>query len=90
MLVLTRKLGEGLVVGQNINLKVLEIHKNQIKIGIEAPADVRIYRDEVYEEIKEQNLKATQTEISNVKYAAENIVVVKKNTNQAKELDPST
>ncbi|MCH8927728.1 MAG: carbon storage regulator CsrA [Candidatus Marinimicrobia bacterium] len=86
MLVLTRKLGEGLVVGKNINLKVLEIHKNQIKIGIDAPPDVRIYRDEVYEEIKKQNLKATQTDISNVKYAAENIVVPKKKFNQ-KEMD---
>lgn len=89
MLVLTRRLGEGLVVGQNINLKVLEIHKNQIKIGIEAPPDVRIYRDEVYEEIKKQNLKATQTVISNVKYAAENIVALKKKTKR-KELDTST
>lgn len=89
MLVLTRKLGEGLVVGKNINLKVLEIHKNQIKIGIDAPPDVRIYRDEVYEEIKKHNLKATQTDISNVKYAAENIVVPKKKSNQ-KEMDTTT
>lgn len=84
MLVLTRKLGEGLVVGKNINLKVLEIHKNQIKIGIDAPPDVRIYRDEVYREIKKQNLKATQTEISNVKYAVKSIEALKKNTNQKK------
>ena len=89
MLVLTRRLGEGIVVGQNISLKVLEIHKNQIKIGIEAPPNVRIYRDEVYEEIKKQNLKATQTEISNVKYAVENIVALKKRTIQ-KEVDTLT
>jgi len=89
VLVLTRRLGEGLVVGQNISLKVLEIHKNQIKIGIEAPPNVRIYRDEVYEEIKKQNLKATQTEISNVKYAVENIVALKRRTIQ-KEVDTLT
>ncbi len=63
MLVLTRKLGEGLVLGPNINLKILEIHKNQVKLGLEAPSDVRIYRNEVYDQIKEENLKATKTNL---------------------------
>jgi len=63
MLVLTRKLGEGLVLGSDISLKILEIHKNQIKLGIEAPLDVRIYRNEVYEQIKAENLKAAKTKL---------------------------
>ena len=63
MLVLTRKLGEGLVLGPDINLKILEIHKNQIKLGIEAPSDIKIYRNEVYEQIKEENLQASKTKL---------------------------
>lgn len=63
MLVLTRKLGEGLVLGSDISLKILEIHKNQIKLGIEAPPDVRIYRNEVYEQIKAENLQAAKTKL---------------------------
>ena len=63
MLVLTRKLGEGLVLGSDISLKILEIHKNQIKLGISAPSDVRIYRNEVYEQIKKENLQASNTKL---------------------------
>lgn len=72
MLVLTRKLGEGLVLGPNINLKILEIHKNQIKLGIEAPSDVRIYRNEVYDQIKEENLKAAKTNLETLQSVIRN------------------
>ena len=72
MLVLTRKLGEGIVLGHNVTLKILEIHKNQIKVGIEAPQDVKIYRDEVYRQIKEENLKASQAQKSDIKSAVDN------------------
>lgn len=68
MLVLTRKLGEGLVLGSDISLKILEIHKNQIKLGIEAPSDVRIYRNEIYEQIKQENLQASKTKPDVLRY----------------------
>ena len=68
MLVLTRKLGEGLVLGSDISLKILEIHKNQIKLVIEAPSDVRIYRNEIYEQIKQENLQASKTKPDVLRY----------------------
>ena len=55
MLILTRKLNEAIQIGENIRLKVLHISEGQVKIGIEAPHDVRIYRAEIYAEIEKQN-----------------------------------
>lgn len=47
MLVLSRKLGEKIVVGDNIVITVVKIDRNQIRIGIEAPQDVSVYREEI-------------------------------------------
>ena len=55
MLALTRKKGEALVINNNIEMKVLEIRGDQIKIGISAPKDVPIYRKEVYLQIQQEN-----------------------------------
>jgi carbon storage regulator len=55
MLILTRKLNEAIQIGENIRLKVLHISEGQVKIGLEAPQDVRIYRAEIYAEIEKQN-----------------------------------
>lgn len=55
MLALTRKKGEALVINNNIEITVLEIRGDQIKIGISAPRDVPIYRKEVYLQIQQEN-----------------------------------
>lgn len=55
MLALTRKKGEALVINNNIEITVLEILGDQIKIGISAPKDVPIYRKEVYLQIQQEN-----------------------------------
>ena len=55
MLALTRKKGEALVINNNIEITVLEIRGDQIKIGISAPKDVQIYRKEVYLQIQQEN-----------------------------------
>lgn len=55
MLALTRKKGESLVVNNNIEITVLEIRGDQVKIGISAPKDVPIYRKEVYLQIQKEN-----------------------------------
>lgn len=55
MLALTRKKGESLVINNNIEITVLEIRGDQIKIGISAPKDVPIYRKEVYLQIQQEN-----------------------------------
>ena len=55
MLALTRKKGESLVVNNNIEITVLEIRGDQIKIGISAPKNVPVYRKEVYLQIRKEN-----------------------------------
>ena len=59
MLALTRKKGESLVVNNNIEITVLEIRGDQIKIGIQAPKNVPIYRKEVYLQIQNENEAAS-------------------------------
>ena len=49
MLVITRKTGEGLRIGENIRVTVVEIAKDRVKLGIEAPSDVRIIRNELFD-----------------------------------------
>lgn len=60
MLILTRRPGESLYLGENIKLKVLSIQGKQIKLGLDVPEDMAVYRDEVYLKIKEQNSLALE------------------------------
>lgn len=55
MLALTRKKGEALVINNNVEITILEIKGDQIKIGVEAPKEIPIYRKEVYAQIQESN-----------------------------------
>ena len=55
MLALTRKKGEALMINNNIEITILEVRGDQVKIGISAPKDVPIYRKEVYLQIQEEN-----------------------------------
>ena len=58
MLILTRKPGESLFIGNKIKVVVVEIKGNQIRLGIEDPSDVRILREEIYTQILEENQSA--------------------------------
>lgn len=58
MLALTRKKGESLVINNNVEITVLEIRGDQIKLGITAPRDVPVYRKEIYVQIQEENENA--------------------------------
>ena len=62
MLALTRKKGESLVINNNIEITVLEIRGDHVKIGISAPKDVPIYRKEVYLQIQEETKEAMNLE----------------------------
>ncbi|MBQ5315391.1 MAG: carbon storage regulator CsrA [Oscillospiraceae bacterium] len=59
MLVVTRKTDEGIVIADNIVIKVLDVGKDRVKIGIEAPKDVRIVREELFNTEK-QNVAAAE------------------------------
>ena len=54
MLVLTRKVGETVIIGDNVTVTVLGIQGGQIKFGINAPKDVSVHREEIYERIKRE------------------------------------
>ena len=58
MLILTRKPGESLYIGDDVKVIIVEIKGNQIRVGIEAPPELRIYREEIYLQILEENKKA--------------------------------
>ncbi|EEX50778.1 TPA: carbon storage regulator CsrA [Pasteurella multocida] len=53
MLILTRKVGESLLIGDDISITILNIRGNQVKIGIKAPKDVSVHREEIYQRIKQ-------------------------------------
>ncbi len=69
MLVLTRKPGEGILIGDDITVKVIELKGGGARIGIEAPRTKKIYRQELYERIRQENIDAADwdfTDLDNV------------------------
>lgn len=64
MLALTRKLNESIMIGNDIEITLLDIKGDQVKIGISAPKSVPIYRKEIYLQIKEENKEAADTQVS--------------------------
>ncbi len=64
MLALSRKTNESIVIGHDIEITVLEIKGEQVKLGINAPKSVPLYRKEIYVQIQEANKEAISTEAS--------------------------
>lgn len=58
MLILTRKLGESITIGDNIRVSVLGVRGRQVRLGIDAPSDVVVHREEIYVKIQQENRKA--------------------------------
>lgn len=67
MLVLTRKLGESIVIGNNVRVTILEMQGKQIRLGIDAPSEVPVHRGEVYERIEAENKLAAETSGTDLK-----------------------
>ena len=63
MLVLTRKVGESIQVGDDIRLTVLSVQGQNVKIGIQAPRSVTVHRKEIYERIVEENKRAAMVPV---------------------------
>lgn len=66
MLVLSRKPNESIIIGDNIEIKVVEVRGEQVKLGITAPRDISVHRKEIYLSIQEQNKNAAQTKHANL------------------------
>jgi len=60
VLILTRKLGESITIGDDIKVTVLGVYGRQVRLGVEAPLKVIVHREEVYLKIKEENKKASR------------------------------
>jgi len=60
MLVLSRRENEKIRIGSDIVIKIVTISENQVKLGIEAPTEVKVMREEVYQKVKEQIVEASQ------------------------------
>ncbi len=61
MLILSRKIDESIVIGEDIEVSIVDIKGDQVKLGIKAPKDVKVYRQEVFTAIQNENKAAAQT-----------------------------
>jgi len=63
MLILTRRVGETLMIGDEVTVTVLGVRGNQIRIGVDAPKDVAVHREEIYERIQTEKVVGKRTEL---------------------------
>ncbi|MCB9060639.1 MAG: carbon storage regulator CsrA [Halobacteriovoraceae bacterium] len=73
MLVLTRKLGESIAIDDHIKIVVVQIKGKQVRLGIKAPKETKIHREEVYQAIQQQNTEASQTDMEGIHKLAEEL-----------------
>ena len=66
MLVLTRKLGESIAIDDQMKIVVVQIKGKQVRLGIKAPKETKIHREEVYQAIQDQNTEASQSDLSSL------------------------
>ncbi len=64
MLILTRRVGESLMIGDEVNVTVLGIRGNQVRIGVNAPKDVAVHREEIYDRIQQEQTDDVPSEAS--------------------------
>jgi carbon storage regulator len=71
MLILTRKIGESIRIGDTISIKVVELDNRHVKLGIDAPRNISVNREEIYERIQKENKAASELAGNNLKDVAD-------------------
>jgi len=66
VLVLTRRQGESIILGDNIEVRILDVSRHQVKVGIQAPRSIPVYRKEIYDKVREANKAAASSSDSQV------------------------
>lgn len=66
MLVLTRKVHQSIVIGDDVEVVVLEVRGEQVRLGIRAPKDVTVHRKEIYDQIRQENVQAAEVRVEDV------------------------
>ena len=66
MLILTRRVGETVMIGDDVTVTVLGVKGNQVRIGVNAPKDVAVHREEIYERIRQESEGDTSADSENV------------------------
>jgi carbon storage regulator len=69
MLILTRKLGQSVTIGDDIKVTVLDIHGRQVRLGITAPHKITVHREEIYQKIQEENKRAAMANSNDLEQA---------------------
>jgi carbon storage regulator len=78
MLVLTRKIGEGIVIGDDVKITIVEMKGGSIRIGIDAPRDKKIYRQEVFDRIAAENRDAANWNMTDLESLTDNLTTNKR------------
>ncbi|MDY0361699.1 MAG: carbon storage regulator CsrA [Desulforegulaceae bacterium] len=66
MLILARQKDEAVMIGNNIEIKIVEVKGGKVRLGISAPSDIPVHRKEVFEEIMDKNLKAADSDMTDL------------------------
>ncbi len=78
MLVLTRKLGEGIVIGDDVTITIVEMKGGNVRLGIDAPRSKKIYRQEIFDRIVEENREASRWDMIDLDKISDSLTVDKK------------